>query len=289
VRQLVILSGKGGTGKTTLASALISLSKARAYADCDVDAPNLHLVGADYIRREDAPYYGLPLASIDPDKCTACGACEQACRFDAVVQGPSYQINPYACEGCGVCGLVCPARAVAMKPHQAGTMTLYYGEDSVFSTAKLRMGSGTSGKLVSQVKNRLANVVGEHTDFAIIDGSPGIGCPVIATLSGACATLLVAEPSLSGLSDLERIIETARGFGVKIAVCVNKADINPVITDKIKAYCQREGLLFAGTVPYDPLAVQVVNQGMTVVDVDCPSGKAVEEIYRRIMPLLESA
>lgn len=289
MRQLVILSGKGGTGKTTLASALISLSRTRAYADCDVDAPNLHLIGADYTRQEDASYYGLPLAVIDPDKCAACGACEQACRFDAVIQGSPYRINPYACEGCKVCGLVCPAQAITMKPHQAGTMTLYYGEDAVFSTARLKMGSGTSGLLVSQVKNRLEHAAGEYTGFAVIDGSPGIGCPVIATLSGAHAALLVAEPSLSGLSDLERIIETARGFGVMIAVCVNKADINPEITDRIKAYCQREGLLFAGAIPYDPLAVQAVNQGRTIVDLDCPSGRAAKEIYRKIMPLLESA
>ena len=168
-------------------------------------------------------------------------------------------------------------------------MTLYYGEDAVFSTARLKMGSGTSGLLVSQVKNRLEHAAGEYAGFAVIDGSPGIGCPVIATLSGAHAALLVAEPSLSGLSDLERIIETARGFGVMIAVCVNKADINPEITDRIKAYCQREDLLFAGTIPYDPLAVQAVNQGRTIVDLDCPSGRAAKEIYRKIMPLLVSA
>ena len=288
MRQLVILSGKGGTGKTTLASALISLSRTRAYADCDVDAPNLHLIGADYTRQEDASYYGLPLAVIDPDKCAACGACEQACRFDAVIQGSPIGSTPTlvkALQGlrAGMPGSGDYHEAASSRDHDA-----VLREDAVFSTARLKMGSGTSGLLVSQVKNRLEHAAGEYTGFAVIDGSPGIGCPVIATLSGAHAALLVAEPSPSGLSDLERIIETARGFGVIIAVCVNKADINPEITDRIKAYCQREGLLFAGAIPYDPLAVQAVNQGRTIVDLDCPSGRAAKEIYRKIMPLLES-
>lgn len=287
MRQLVILSGKGGTGKTTVASALIRLSGARACADCDVDAPNLHLVNRHYSSGETAPYWGLPLADIDPVLCTACGECEVNCRFGAIIPGEPHRVDPYACEGCGVCVLVCPTDAINMRPHEAGTMTLYAQENRVFSTAQLRTGAGTSGLLVSQVKKRMNEAMKEDIPLAIVDGSPGIGCPVIATLSGADVTLIVAEPSLSGISDLERIVKTARGFGVRIAVCVNKANINPEKAEQIRRYCERETLFFAGVIPYDPLAIEAVNRGQTIADTPCPSGKAVREIYRNILPLLE--
>lgn len=287
MRQLVILSGKGGTGKTTVASALIRLSGARACADCDVDAPNLHLVNRHYSSGETAPYWGLPLADIDPVLCTACGECEVNCRFGAIIPGAPHRVDPYACEGCGVCVLVCPTDAINMRPHEAGTMTLYAQENRVFSTAQLRTGAGTSGLLVSQVKKRMNEAMKEDIPLAIVDGSPGIGCPVIATLSGADITLIVAEPSLSGISDLKRIVKTARGFGVRIAVCVNKANINPEKAEQIRRYCERETLFFAGVIPYDPLAIEAVNRGQTIADTPCPSGKAVREIYRNILPLLE--
>ena len=128
----------------------------------------------------------------------------------------------------------------------------------------------------------------EDISFSIVDGSPGIGCPVIATLSGADVTLIVTEPSLSGISDLSRIVKTARGFGVKIAVCINKADINPQKTEDIRRYCEKEKLFYAGTIPYDPMAVEAVNQGLTIADIPCPSGAAVMEVYQRILPLIES-
>jgi MinD superfamily P-loop ATPase len=288
MRQLVILSGKGGTGKTTLASAFIRLSKTRACADCDVDAPNLHLVNGLYTSHKSAPYFGLPLAEINPAECISCGECHKSCRFDAIIPGNPYRINPYACEGCGVCTLVCPVFAIKMKPHKAGSMTLFRNGDAVFSTAKLAMGSGTSGLLVSQVKKRMKEAAREDVPFAIVDGSPGIGCPVIATLSGADVTLIVTEPSVSGISDLERIVKTARGFGVRIAVCVNKADINPEKTEEIKRYCERENLFFAGVIPYDTTAIQAVNRGLSIADIPCPSGKAAEEIYRKILPMLKT-
>jgi len=287
MRQLVILSGKGGTGKTTVASAFIRLSGALACADCDVDAPNLHLVNGLYSSHKSTPYFGLPLADINPTRCVSCGECHWSCRFDAIIPGEPYRVNPYSCEGCGVCTLVCPTDAIRMRPHQAGSMTLFFNDDVVFSTAKLKMGSGTSGLLVSQVKKRMKEASRGDVPFAIIDGSPGIGCPVIATLSGADVTLIVAEPSLSGISDLESIVKTARGFGVKIAVCVNKADINPFKTEEIRQYCDREDLFFAGVIPYDPLAIEAVNRGVSIADFPCPSGRATEAIYRGILPMLE--
>ncbi len=286
MRQLVILSGKGGTGKTTVAGAFIRFSGARACADCDVDAPNLHLVNRRYPVHRSAPYYGLPVAEISPARCVSCGECGWNCRFGAVVSGAPYRVDPYACEGCGVCMLVCPQSAIRMMPHRAGSMTLFTDGDAVFSTAKLKMGSGTTGLLVSQVKQRMTDAAAKNVPFAIVDGSPGIGCPVIATLSGAYVTLIVTEPSLSGISDLERIVKTARGFGVMVAVCVNKADLNPQRTRDIMDYCEREAILFAGTIPYDPAAAEAVNRGLTIADLPCPSGRAAEAVYRTILPLV---
>ena len=220
MKQLLILSGKGGTGKTTVASAFIKLAEAKAYADCDVDAPNLHLIMKHKSNIRKTDYTGLPKAVIDPLLCRECGVCMTNCRFDAISYSKEngYSVDRYACEGCGVCEVLCPTRAVSMNPAVTGELRLYRN-GSVFSTAQLKMGSGTSGKLVSEVKNQLREAA-EKTDLAIIDGSPGIGCPVIASLSGADMALIVAEPSISGISDMERIINTAYKFQVKTAVCV---------------------------------------------------------------------
>ena len=286
MRQLVILSGKGGTGKTTVASAMIRLSKARAYADCDVDAPNLSLVTPEFGRKETEPYFDLGKAVINPDACISCGICAEHCRFDAIVPGPVYEVDRLRCEGCGVCVRLCPTQAITMAANQAGTMTLSLDSDRVFSTAQLKMGSGTTGLLVSEVKKRMKQASDDSTAFAIIDGSPGIGCPVIASLSGASMTLVVAEPSISGMSDLTRIVDTAQGLGVDIAVCVNKADLNPEKTEAIRRYCEKEGLAFVGTIPYDKQVFVALNSGISIAEIDSPAGLAVREVYDKTMKRL---
>ncbi len=269
-----------------MAGAFISLAAVRAFADCDVDAPNLHLSLADLPEPERETYFGLPKAQIDPGRCTGCGLCRDHCRFDAVLwEGGTFRVDPFACEGCAVCTVVCPVDAVSMLPSANGEMRLFAGGGRVFSTGSLHMGSGNTGKLVAQVKKRLLDRAPE-TQLAVIDGSPGIGCPVIASLSGVDMVLVVAEPSLSGLSDLGRIVRTARQFRVKIAVCVNKWDISPRHTEMIKAYCVEEGLPFAGLIPYDPAAVEAVNEGLTVAQMDCPSGRAIQDIFEKVAGLL---
>lgn len=285
MKQLLILSGKGGTGKTTLASAFIRLSRAKAYADCDVDAPNLHLVSRPRRAPQTDDYYGLPKAAIDAGLCTKCDKCLENCRFDAISFKDKYIVDPIKCEGCGVCALVCPVGAVALSPAVAGELRLYRSSDELFSTAELKMGSGTSGKLVAAVKKRLARAE-KVARMAIIDGSPGIGCPVIASLSGADMVLIVAEPSVTGISDMERIIKTASGFDIKIAVCVNKFDINPDNTEKIQVFCETRGLDFLGKVPFDPMAAHALNSGRAIVDISCKSGEAVRIIYKKAMRLL---
>lgn len=310
MKQLLILSGKGGTGKTTIASAFIKLADAKAYADCDVDAPNLHLITRlpsfnDLGTRSKSPisvtgnviitgwnsqpektdYYGLPKADINTELCTQCDQCTKNCRFDAIKAEEHYKVDPFACEGCGVCEYVCSAEAIILKPAVAGELMLYSDEEKTFSTAKLKMGSGTSGMLVTEVKKQMKSAAAD-AGLAIIDGSPGIGCPVIASLNGVDMVLIVAEPSISGISDMERIINTASKFGTKTAVCINKYNTNIENTEKIEEFCKKQGLPYIGRIPFDSNAVKAINNGQTIVDIDCASGTAVKEVYHKTMTLL---
>lgn len=284
MKQLLILSGKGGTGKTTIASAFIKLSIAKAYADCDVDAPNLHLVMSHANEPKRTDYYGLPKAEIDPELCIQCDQCRQKCRFDAISVGIDYMVDPFSCEGCGVCEAICPVSAITLKLAIAGELMLYV-DDAVFSTAQLKMGSGTSGMLVTEVKKQM-KAAAKDEELAIIDGSPGIGCPVIASLSGVDMVLIVAEPSISGISDMERIIKTAEKFQTKIAVCINKYDTNIENTEQIEAFCQKSKLPFAGRIPYDSDAVKAINDAKSIVDMDCAAGRAARDVFDQTMRIL---
>lgn len=284
MKQLLVLSGKGGTGKTTVATALIKLSKAKIYADCDVDAPNLHLLMEGGEEPKKSNYYGLPKGKINDELCVRCHKCVDKCRFEAIKFDKKYVIDPYACEGCGVCQIVCKNGAITLEDDVAGNLMLYT-ENRVFSTAKLKMGSGTTGKLVTEVKNQMKKSSNDEA-LAIIDGSPGIGCPVIASLNGANMVLVVAEPSISGISDMERIIETARSFQVKIAVCVNKFNTNIDKTKEIERFCVNNNLPFIGKIPFDYKAVEAINNGFSVVDVECASGDSIKEIFEKTIKIL---
>lgn len=285
MKQLLILSGKGGTGKTTIASAFIKLAKARVYADCDVDAPNLHLVLNPSAEVKRSNYYGLPKAVINPNLCVKCDLCLKNCRFDAIHVGLAYQVDDYACEGCGVCESICPVGAIFSKPVLAGELMLY-SDNAIFSTAQLRMGSGNSGMLVTEVKKQMKSAVMTDLKLAIIDGSPGIGCPVIASISGVDLVLIVAEPSVSGISDMERIVKTAEKFQTQIAICINKYDTNLENTAKIEAFCQKLNLSFAGRIPFDPDAVKAINEGQSIVDMDCAAGRATKNIFDKTIKIL---
>lgn len=286
MKKLLILSGKGGTGKTTVAAAFIDMCSARAFADCDVDAPNLHLVTGFSGKAEQMDYHGSHKAVINAEKCIGCGKCLSHCRFDAIRQSNGkYEINEYACEGCGVCQYVCPESAVTLVDDVAGVQMLYHGERT-FSTAKLKMGRGNSGKLVTEVKNALFKA--SDAELAVIDGSPGIGCPVIASLSGTDMVLIVAEPSLSGISDMERIIKTAGIFQTRVAVCVNKYDAAPDKTAAIEQHCAENSIPFLGRIPYDKAAAAAINNGHSLAGVDCPARDAIALIYQSTIKLLEA-
>jgi len=279
MKQLLILSGKGGTGKTTVAGALIALSQSQAFADCDVDAPNLHLVIPQLAEPETTDYYGFGKAVIDPSQCSRCGLCEENCRFGAI---KDFTVGEFTCEGCGVCVEICPVQAITMRDHLSGELMLYRNGRRVFSTAQLRMGSGASGKLVTAVKKQLRQEA-SGAELSIIDGSPGIGCPVIASISGASMVLIVAEPTLSGLHDMKRIIDTATQLGALCAVCVNKSDVNTAITREIEDYCQGLKIPVVGRIPFDKTVVEAVNHGQSIAAYpESPAGKAVISIWEDI-------
>ena len=286
MKKLLILSGKGGTGKTTTAASFIRFSNADAFADCDVDAPNLHIVSKMTVEPEVMDYYGMDKAVIDPEKCLNCGKCAANCRFGGIRKADGhYEIDEFSCEGCGVCAEICPAKAISMVSDAAGKLGLYKGTQT-FATAELKMGRGNSGKLVSEVKSVMSEA-SPDAKLAIIDGSPGIGCPVIASVTGVDMALIVTEPSASGLSDLKRLLHTSDILRVKVAVCINKYDACPEKAEEIKSFCEKENISFVGVLPFDKKASQAINQGLSVADIDCPLRDALKQVYDKTMALLE--
>lgn len=284
MKQVLILSGKGGTGKTTVAGAFIALADARAWADCDVDAPNLHLVAPLEAPHALRVLAGLPKAVIDGAVCTGCDLCRTECRFGAIdVVDGAYTVDPFACEGCGLCARLCPAGAIGEQPWQTGTVVLAADEHRVFSTAVLTMGSGNSGKLVWAVKRQLADHALPGTPLAIIDGSPGIGCPVMSSMSGVDLVLMVAEPSVSGLSDLKRLLDVAVGLGVEVAVCTNRADVNETLTESIRDLCALWGVPHLGDIPFDPAVPAELNSGRSIAGDPGPAGTAIRSVFDAVL------
>jgi MinD superfamily P-loop ATPase len=280
MKQLVVISGKGGTGKTTMTGSLASLAKGgMVVADCDVDAPDLHLILNPEIR-ETHDFLGLQIARIDPDKCTECGECENACRFDAI---HDFQVDPRGCEGCKVCTIVCPSEAVTMVETVSGHA---YVSETRFGTmvhADLFPGEEASGKLVTMVRELAFKVAErEKKDLILIDGSPGIGCPVIASITGTDIALVMTEPSISGAHDLERILGVTKHFGVKALVCVNKYDLNLDMTEEIDGLCRELGVDVVGKLPFDPGVVEAMISGKTLVEVEGPVGDAIRSVWDRI-------
>ncbi|PYG89065.1 MinD superfamily P-loop ATPase [Ruminiclostridium sufflavum DSM 19573] len=292
MKQLVILSGKGGTGKTTVAASFIELSSSKVSADCDVDAPNLHLVhGADE-NPVTEDFYGYQKAVKYDELCLNCGKCEEVCQFGAIRDG---KLNQYECEGCGVCEAFCPAtgsdgkKAVRLEKNVSGKTIVYKNNNKVFSSAELEMGNGASGKLVTQVRRNLyaSDCCKNNQGILIIDGSPGIGCPVIASVTGADMVLVVAEPTLSGIHDMERIVETAGRFGAVCAVCVNKYDVNVENTQRIEEYCKERSIMMAGKIPFDEKVPEAVNAGKPVVSMeDSIAGESISDIWEAVSEYL---
>lgn len=296
MKQLVILSGKGGTGKTTVAAALAHLAAQElvvVLADADVDAANLELV-LDPTRREEHPFMGGQIAIVDATRCSACGRCYDVCRFGAIVpgaDGQAYEVDPLACEGCAACVYGCPEEAIHSQEQQAG---LWFRSDPRIGPlfhAHLFAGQENSGKLVTMVKQqgRLL-ALDQQRDLLIVDGPPGIGCPVIAASAGADLALLVAEPTVSGVHDVERALATVRHFRVPALVCINKADLNPARSVAIESWCTAQGVAVAGRLPYDTAVTEAMLHGQPVTAYQ-PHGfvaAALRQIWARVRANLEA-
>ncbi|MBU1669629.1 MAG: ATP-binding protein [Actinobacteria bacterium] len=285
--QLTILSGKGGTGKTTIAASFLNLAGSAVAADCDVDAPNLHLL-LDPVRVSREPFEGAMVACIDPEKCTQCLICEESCPFGAI---RDLAVDPFSCEGCGVCELVCQDGAARLVPEMTGEVFVSETRFGPLAHALLRPGGEASGKLVTRVKEVASRLAGERgLDLILVDGSPGIGCPVIASVAGSDLILAVAEPTLSGLWGLERIHGVAKHFGVKMAVCINKGDINPEITEQIRCYCAESELTLLGVIPFDEEVNRATMTGEVLVErYEGPAASAIRGLWEQTMGLLEHA
>ena len=291
MKQLVILSGKGGTGKTTVAAALAYLASQEisiVLADADVDAANLELV-LNPTKQEEHGFMGGQLAVIDPGKCTACGICAGVCRFEAVVPGDeAYQVDSTGCEGCASCFYQCPEEAIRMEEQQAG---LWFRSDTCFGPlfhAHLFAGQENSGKLVTLVKQQ-ARLRGLDTGAAllVVDGPPGIGCPVISASTGMDLALHVVEPTVSGVHDLERIMGTTDHFGVPSLVAINKADLNPTRCKEIAAFCARQGVEVVGRIPYDTVVTKAMVQGRSVTEyTEGPVTEALKETWSRVRDVI---
>jgi MinD superfamily P-loop ATPase len=284
MKQIAVVSGKGGTGKTSLVASLAAKACGRAvYADCDVDAPDLHLILQPRVmeRRE---FFGIKRASIDGSKCTQCGLCQDACRFGAIAD---FQSNPALCEGCGVCKLVCPSGAVEMRESLAGYAYISETRFGSLVHAELFPGEEASGKLVAMVRQMARDLAASSKlDLILIDGSPGIGCPVIASLTGVDLALVVTEPTITGEHDLERVLDVAGHFGIKAAVCINKFDLNPAAARRIEDLCQEREVMIAGRLPFHPSVVEAMVLGRAVMELGGPVAEAISGMWNALEKLL---
>jgi MinD superfamily P-loop ATPase len=268
MKEIVVISGKGGTGKTSVAAALAFVAGKVIMADCDVDAADLHLIlKPEIINQED--FYSGVKAEINQVKCISCGLCEKVCRFNAITgrQG-IFQVNALDCEGCGYCYHVCPAEAISLPEQKVGEC--YVSQTRLgckLIHAKLGIGADNSGKLVALVKKEAKkNAEIDRMDFILVDGSPGIGCPVISSLSGANFALLVTEPTLSGLSDLQRVWQLAKKFNIKGGCIINKADLNPEIAMLTEEFLGSEGIKHIDNLPYDEDFHKSITLGQSLVE-----------------------
>jgi MinD superfamily P-loop ATPase len=263
MKEIVVLSGKGGTGKTSIVGSLAVLAKRKVLADCDVDAADLHLLLSPSAKQE-SEFWSGQVASIDEDRCTECGLCQDLCRFDAI---KDFRVDPIACEGCGFCWHICPVEAITMEENMSGHWFISDTRYGPLVHARLGIAQENSGKLVAVVRQQARHIAEEQNlDYIISDGPPGIGCPVISSLSGASLALLVTEPTLSGMHDLERVLGVCRHFGVPAMVCINKYDLNEENTRQIETYCSAQGVELASRIPFDNVVTEALVRGVPVVE-----------------------
>lgn len=286
-REIVIVSGKGGTGKTSVAAGFSDLAAYSVFCDCDVDAANLELV-LDGEEKERHEFIASSKPKVDAEKCTGCGLCKEVCRFEAVEE-PGLILET-SCEGCGLCSKVCPSKAIQMSPVLSGYWYISETEKGPLIHARLEPGEENSGKLVTLVRQKAREIAqSSDRDIIVTDGPPGIGCPVIASLSGADVALVVTEPTLSGMHDLERVVEVCRRFGVPVMVCINKHDIHEENSRLIEEKCSDTGLTVAGKIPYDDNVPKAMVRGLPVTRYACPASESIKALWRIMATSLERA
>ncbi len=282
IKQLAIVSGKGGTGKTTIAAAFASLAKNKVMVDCDVDAADLHLLLQPQILTQEK-YFGGRSPHVDVDQCTRCGLCTEVCRFKAIDNGV---VDPVSCEGCGFCSHICPENAIMMEEAFSGDWFVSETIYGPFIHARLGIGEENSGKLVTVVRKKAVEIAMEKSlRLILIDGPPGMGCPVTASLTGVNLILVVTEPTLSGIHDLERILTLADHFKIPSMVVINKFDINVENSQNITSYCEENGSKLLGKIPYEPKVVEALVNRKTVMDYPC---NEVQWIVRQMWEGVES-
>jgi MinD superfamily P-loop ATPase len=278
-----VLSGKGGTGKTTVVAALSELAKNVIKVDCDVDAPNLYLFykGLDMEKKN---FYGGKKAKINKSLCIECEICEEVCKFEAI---KNWAINPFSCEGCGACMLVCPQNAITLVEEKTADTFIIKTDKGIISRARMGIGSDGSGKLVTYLRKNVKRFEEDNT-ITILDGSPGIGCSVIASITETDIALIVTEPTKSGLDDLKRILELAGHFETQVMICVNKYDINPDMTYQIENFVREKNFFVVGKIPFDKLVMESVNTLRPITNFEeSPARKAIEEMWLRMLSLMK--
>ncbi len=281
MREVVIISGKGGTGKTTLTASLAALWKDKVIADCDVDAADLHLLLKPKIQKKSDFYSGVR-AVIDQETCTQCGACRDVCKYGAISE--DFVLSEVDCEGCGVCFYFCPADAISLQDRRSGEWYLSETRFGPFVHARLGIAEENSGKLVSLIR-RQAKLLAEDQGFdtILVDGSPGIGCPVISSITGASLVVIVTEPTISGVHDMERVLGLSEHFQIPATVVINKADLNEEMSKKIETLAGEQGVSVLGWIPYDSLVTQAMVQGKTVIEFNQgPATRAIRDMGQKL-------
>lgn len=282
IRELVIVSGKGGTGKTSVTASFAALAENSVLCDADVDAADLHLLMAPVVRENNA-FMGGCLASIRKDDCVECGRCLELCKFDAI--SDDFVIDPLSCEGCGVCVDLCPEESIGFTVQQCGE---WYKSDTRFGPmvhARLGIAEENSGKLVSLVRQETRKLAeAQECELILTDGPPGIGCPVIAAIGGATALVIIVEPTVSGLHDMKRVAELAVHFKVPGLVCVNKFDLNPDMTKEIEDFSKERNMQLVGRIPFDPIFTKAMIQGKSVLEhaPESEAAKALIDVWKNI-------
>jgi MinD superfamily P-loop ATPase len=286
LKQIAVVSGKGGTGKTTITASLVALASKVVIADCDVDAPDLHLLLHPQVL-ETQEFRGSKLAVIDKKKCTECGLCKNSCRFNAI--NDAIQVDLFSCEGCGVCTVICPQGAISFRERISGYAYISKTKYGTMSHARLNASEANSGKLVTLVRRNAIKIAEkENCDTILIDGPPGIGCPVISSVSGVDVGLTITEPTVSGIHDLKRALQLLNHFSVLPLVCINMYDINRNNTQKMMRFCEKNGIDVAGKVPFNPVVTEAMVNGKPILEYAPRSDVAqeIENVWKRLLSLL---